>query len=199
MLTVNGSGTAAVSIIGIDPGSHNLGVGQLLVEVPTWRIISSTALTLVGVRLVRNGFTWMNNVHGERTTRIQAMKEELVRIFQFYQPVEIASESPFINKRFIQAGLTLTEVIVAVREAVMEYNCWMPLNLVDPPSVKNAVGASGGADKDVMKHRVMSLPDLNYQGHTPLAHLDEHSIDALAVAYHRYNNIRTSLCLPPLI
>jgi Holliday junction resolvasome RuvABC endonuclease subunit len=69
---------------------------------------------------------------------------------------------------------------------MLAYDPWKPLYRVDPPTVKKKVGAPGNADKNAVKQALLRLPDLNYQGETPLAMLDEHSVDALAVAYGKW-------------
>ena len=50
--------------------------------------------------------------------------------------------------------------------------------------MKNAVHAIGDAGKGLMRDKVIAIRHLlNYNGIVPLEELDEHSIDALAVAY----------------
>jgi Holliday junction resolvasome RuvABC endonuclease subunit len=183
-----------VSIIGIDPGSHCLGVGVLKIDITTLKIVSSDAWTLVGKRLVGKN-DWTTSIHGERNGRVYALEQELLRIFRYFQPLEIASESPFINSKFPQAGLALTVVVCGIRQAVMQYDVWRELHLIDPPTVKMAVGAAGNAPKEVVKEKIMLLPNLNYIGTVPLSQLDEHSIDALAVAFARFRLLMEKLCL----
>lgn len=194
MLSMPPDSSQVVSIIGIDPGSHNLGVGMLQIDIPTLRIVASDAWTLVGKKLAKH-HEWTTDLHGERNGRVHALEEELLRIFRYYQPLEIASESPFINSKFPQAGLALTVVVCAIRRAVMTYDIWKPLHLIDPPTVKMAVGAPGNAPKEIIKEKIMEMSTLNYIGETPLSQLDEHSIDALAVAICRFRLLLEKLCL----
>ena len=42
---------------------------------------------------------------------------------------------------------------------------------------------------------LIKLTDLNYNGFIPLANLDEHAIDAIAVAYGCFNQMKSNLCL----
>lgn len=194
MLTMPPDSSQVVTIIGIDPGSHCLGVAALSFDVRTLQIAATDAWTLIGKKLAgKHG--WMTDLHGERNGRVHALEQELLRIFQYYQPLEIASESPFINSKFPQAGLALTVVVCGIRQAVMQYDLWKELYLIDPPTVKMAVGAPGNAPKEIVKEKLMQLPGLNYIGSTPLAFLDEHSIDALAVAYCRFRLLLEKLCL----
>ena len=53
-------------------------------------------------------------------------------------------------------------------------------------TAKKAVGAPGNADKDKMKECVIKNYGYFYHGDTPVDELDEHSIDAIAVAYSNF-------------
>lgn len=191
MLTMSKDSSSLVNIVGIDPGSNTLGLSMLTVDITKWEIISSDAVTFTGTKL-ENSDSWRSDLFSERVGRIAAHEENLLKVFNTYKPFIICTESPFINNRFPQAGIALTEVMCGIRSAVMKYDVWADLYLIDPPTVKKAVGAPGNADKVVMKEKILSLTELNYIGNVPMEMLDEHSIDALAVAYCKF--IRLKLC-----
>jgi len=193
MLVMPHGSSNIVTIIGIDPGSFNMGVAVIFFNVDTLEIVATRAWTLSGVKLGRKQ-SWITDTHGDLEGRITGMGETLLEILQHFQPVLVCSESPFISKKFPQAGLVLTRVVSAIRQAVQRYDIWKTLDIIDPPSVKNAVGAAGNAPKEVMKEKVMQLP-IFYDGNTPMHLLDEHSIDAIAVAYGRLQNWLRDLCL----
>jgi Holliday junction resolvasome RuvABC endonuclease subunit len=182
-----------ISIVGIDPGSNALGTSILWIDLSCMQIIASSAKTFQGDRLYKG--SWTAEMFGDRVNRVAGLEQELLHLFKHVQPYMIASESPFINSRFPQAGLALTEVICGIRRAVMRFDMWKSLYLIDPPTVKNAVGARGNADKDKVKAAVIALPDLRYSGDVSLADLDEHSVDALAVAYARWRSLLEEVCL----
>jgi len=188
MLVIPEGASPVGCIAGIDPGTETLGFGALRVNVVSLEILESTAFTFVGSKLASN--TWYGDVHGGRAERLGGHEDNLVDAFHYYQPNLIASESPFFNRRFPQAYGALTETVDAIRSAVWRYDVWLDLFLIDPPSVKKAVGASSHAKKDEVKAALMALPDLNYNGPTPIELLDEHSVDALAVAYCRLKILR---------
>ncbi|WP_144106749.1 crossover junction endodeoxyribonuclease RuvC [Paraburkholderia sp. BCC1886] len=192
MIAMPHGASSIAAIIGIDPGSNTLGVGTIWVDLSNFQIVSSDARTLQGDRYYRE--SWTSTMFGDRLNRIAALEEELLGTFLFTQPFLIGSEAPFINKRFPQAGLALTEVMCGIRNAVMRYDAWKKLYVFDPPTVKNAVGAAGNADKDGVKAKLMLLPDLRYSGDIPLDNLDEHSIDALAVALTVWKQFKEQAC-----
>jgi len=76
-----------------------------------------------------------------------------------------------------------------IRQAVMVYDSHMPLNLVDPPTVKRAAGVvlRRGTDKEDVKQALLGRQDLVWG--VDIHVLDEHSIDAVAVALHYYQAI----------
>lgn len=188
MLVIPEDASPVGCIAGIDPGSETLGFGALKVNVVTLQIVESTAFTFVGSKLAKD--SWFGEIHGARAERIAAHEENLVQMFQYYRPNLVASESPFYSQFRPQAYGALTETVDAIRSALWRYDCWLSLFMIDPPTVKKAVGASSHAKKDEVKAALMALPDLNYNGPTPIELLDEHSVDALAVAYCRLKILR---------
>ena len=197
MLIMPEHASTIASIIGIDPGTDTLGVANIYFDIPTMRIVSTQAQTLKGAKCAAG--SWTSEINGDRWGRIESHYETLGHIFNHYQPLEIACEAPFINRRQPQAGLALTEVVAMIKHAVIRYDSWKRLYMIDPPTVKNAVGvlgrAGGPEGKMLMRTAVLAMPVLNYNGEIPLEQLDEHSIDAIAVAYCRFKNLLDELCL----
>lgn len=174
-----------VNIIGIDPGSTTLGVAVLTINVETMQIVSNEAFTLNGNKLGHKN-SWCEELHGSRYYRISLIEENLLKIFNYYQPIAICSESPFINGKFPAAGIALTEVLCTIRRAVTMYDQWRILYLIPPSCLKQAVFAKGNADKDSMKLAVINIHELANTNINGIHTLDEHSVDALACAYSQY-------------
>lgn len=185
MLHIPPDSKRTTCIVGIDPGSDTLGISVLEFDIPTMTIVRTTARTIRASKLIKKN-TLMADLHGERQLRVEILENEIFETLQEHMPISIAVESPFFSSRMPSAFGVLIEVMIAIKRAVYKYNSWRVVFLIDPPSVKKAIGASGGADKDKVKACILLVPDLNYQGETPLELLDEHSIDALAVAYGRF-------------
>jgi hypothetical protein len=88
--------------------------------------------------------------------------------------------------KFAQSFAALTECLFMLKQVVYNYDNYKQLELIDPPSVKKAVGAKGsGSNKDLIKNSLMEIARLE-NWHLPLIEsLDEHSVDATAVAYSK--------------
>jgi Holliday junction resolvasome RuvABC endonuclease subunit len=123
--------------------------------------------------------------HSERFARIDTLGLNILDILRYHQPIAVVCESPFFNSKRPQAFAALIEATNMIRQTVWAYDRSIGLDLVDPPSVKRAVGAKGNAGKDDVHTAVTAIGELNYEGLLPLSSLDEHSIDAIAVAYSK--------------
>lgn len=181
------------NIIGIDPGSETLGLAVITFDVTNMQIVSTQAKTFTGSKLPGMN-DWDINTHSARFSRINAHADNLLGLLHHYQPLQIASESPFFNPGRPMAFEVLVEVLNAIRRTVYAYDPWRHLYMIDPPTVKNAVGAKGNADKNVMKLAVSDLrPELKIINDHQYDMFDEHSIDAISVAYTRYVGLCNSI------
>jgi Holliday junction resolvasome RuvABC endonuclease subunit len=178
-----------VTLIGIDPGSETLGVSILSFDA-NFTIRRLEAATFIGSKLPRLEDTEL--VHGARHARIQAHYHNLLSLLLQYQPIAIACESPFFQAARPQAYGALTEVVGMIRAALLTYRPNLELNLIDPPTVKKAVGAKGNAGKDGVKNAIINhqVIDSHYRGVVPIWELDEHSLDAIAVVYGYFQALR---------
>jgi Holliday junction resolvasome RuvABC endonuclease subunit len=182
MLPIPEDDNYITSVIGIDPGSETLGCGIVYFNCFTFEIVGCEAYTFKGSKLP--GSDWLMQTFNDRIKRIDALKENLINIFNKVLPVSICAEAPFMSMRRPSAYGALTEV--------MEHDAWKTLYLVDPPSVKVCIHAKGNADKEMVKQAMLLVPELTQTCTTPIAFLDEHSVDALAVAYWMYLQLRDS-------
>lgn len=184
MLRLPDDGVSTINIIGIDPGTTKLGVSIMEICLDTRQILNTQAMTLNGEKLANNYL--LETHYGHRHSRINGMMDSVYQMLVNYQPFAVISEAPFFNPTRPAAFEALVEVIGALRSTVMRYDIFKPLISVDPSSVKNAVGAKGGANKVSIKEAVTMLPDINYHDKEEFASLDEHAIDSIAVNYWYY-------------
>lgn len=194
MLTIPAFSENTAKIVGIDPGTETLGVAIITFRIDDFKIVRCEAETFIGSNLLSN--QWTGQLHGDRYRRIEAHRFNLSTFFLNERPLIIGCESPFIKRRFPQAGLALTEVVCAIRAAVRCYDIWKPLYTITPPEAKRAVGASGSAKKEEVKEAVLKIDELTSTAFTPIANLDEHSIDSLAIAYCLLKQLMSSTLEP---
>jgi len=176
-------------LIGIDPGTSNLGVGVIEARTDTLEIISSRAWTVRAERLPYYN-TRAEEVHGERFARIQAIRRELDRILDIEEPEFVFAESPFFFSKRPGAFSALVEVVAQIRLAVYDYHPTIEIEMIPPKSVKEAFTGLGDARKDGMRNVILKLNDLNYEGDIDLSWLDDNAIDGLAIAYVGLHTLR---------
>lgn len=174
-------------LVGIDPGTHSMGVSILEWDFNQPQYQIKTAFTLTPERL---GFETIAELHGDRTARIQALGVTLQRVLHEVQPHAIISETPYMG-RFVTSFASGTEMLLTIRHAVQLYNPYIPLYQVDPTTAKQSAGVDMKAfrrlkqeddKKECVRLALLARNDLAW-GVNPNT-LDEHSVDAVAVALH---------------
>ncbi|MBE0438314.1 MAG: hypothetical protein IBX57_00910 [Gammaproteobacteria bacterium] len=175
-------------ILSIDPGTATTGVAILDLNLVT------NTVDLIFVDTIKAGrgyrkFDHVEDVHGGREAKLQHHFWYISDILFRMQPNCVISESPYMG-RFAQAFEALVECLYVVKTAIMSYDPSMPLETIDPPNVKKAVGASGrGGDKDAVRKALYNLKGLTNRTGISLDSLDEHSIDAIAVGCYKLRTI----------
>ena len=181
-------------VVGIDPGTKLLGVAALDLDLATGEVALAEVRTFDAEQLMR-AYPHVIQVHGSRMARLMALEETLSGFFNYLQPHAIVSESPYMG-RFPQAYAALTECVSGIRRAVYRYDQFLPLLMVDPMTAKLAVGVTSkgrpkvgrgkpgktGLVKEDVRVGLLQQPILNLSG-ADLNLIDEHSVDAIAVAY----------------
>lgn len=171
-------------VLSIDPGTDTLGLALLEVNLETKKVVVPHARTFSGDRMSRR-FGEYIEVHGEKAARLYAHEVGLTEIMELWLPHAIICESPFLG-RFPQAFAALVECLVSIRRAVYNYDRTITLETVDPPTAKKSVGVVGkGTTKEDVKNALKRLDGRTLVVIPDLDSLDEHSIDAIAVGYHK--------------
>ena len=190
MLTLPADPCETVTLIATDPGSESLGCACFTLDIRTLSILRIWAQTHHGSRLYPNTYT--SFLYGERIAKIEAHETLMLKILQQERPISLVCESPFINMKRPQAYGALMEVICAIRSAMRQYDSQRPMYMVDPPSAKKAVGAPGNADKLTVQKHILANQEIMQALTSPIASLDEHSFDAIAIGYHQVLQYRNA-------
>lgn len=190
MLIVPANSRTTFTIVGLDPGTHNLGLGALHVDLLTYQIRSFEAYTLVATKLMDDD-DMLVGTHGHTYARTQALRDVIVQHLQRLRPSAIACEDAFFNRLRPGAYGPLLMSINSIREAAMDYNRFMPFILIEPSVIKTAVGAKGGANKVPVLEGIKKIKEFDVPSPTPLHTLSEHAIDSLAIAYARLKQMRS--------
>ena len=178
-------GVNTFRIIGFDPSVDNMGVGILEVDIRTYKVICAQSFTLKGKDHVKR-YAHIAKIHGDRVAKLHGHYNAILNIFDQWDPHAVAIETPFLG-RFPAAYGALKECVCIVNQALLTHDFSLKLNEIDPNSVKNALGVSGSSkDKDDMQKALIAKDDISWERDVNPEELDEHSVDAVAVAYWFY-------------
>lgn len=171
-------------ILSIDPGTDTLGYAILDLNLDTGQVLVPAVETVSGSRLARR-YQQTIATYGEKTARLQAHEENLFSLLCWYRPHAVIAESPFLG-RFPQAFAALVECLSMIQRAVARYDRTLPLETVDPPTAKKAVGVVGkGTSKDDVRQGVLGMERIVFASGIEAALIDEHGTDAIAVGYYK--------------
>jgi Holliday junction resolvasome RuvABC endonuclease subunit len=177
------------TICSTDPGTSQLGFGVLHYDVVTLELLQIQAMTFKSAQMMDND-SFIIITHSERMEKILAQKNNLLRQFLLFKPNVICSESPFYNRLFPGAYGPLVESVFAIRYAAIEYNPSIRFHTYEPSVIKKAVGTTPGAKKDLVKAAILSNAEICNAYSGDLSDLDEHSLDAIGVAYTHLQRLR---------
>lgn len=172
-----------IKIIGIDPG-NNTGISIYTLSLPDFKIIN------IDSRLYQLD-TFINPIdsifYNKMMMRCQILYNIVTSLLKEYDPVAIAYESAFLNAKYANAVIQLTQYTSTIEQAIFNYNTFIRIFKYPPKWIKKYVGAGGTADKDDMLINLSTLPELqNLQ--LPI-NLSEHEIDAISIGYVLYKDI----------
>jgi Holliday junction resolvasome RuvABC endonuclease subunit len=187
---------ASYRVIGIDPGTENLGYSVLDLNLVTGEVTVSHSETIIA-RKMMSDYRHEEERQGGRYARLMVIEDRLFITFSQYTPQSVCAESPFLQKRFPLAYSALTECVTTVRRALYRYDPYLCLGTVDPPTAKKAVGVviKKGMTKDDVSAAIAKLP-LAYANGIQLSKLDEHQVDSIAVAYYQLLVFKNQIPIP---
>jgi Holliday junction resolvasome RuvABC endonuclease subunit len=171
-------------LVGIDPGTVKLGYACLSIDALTNKVVAVSAKTFNAENLPRNDS--QTQIHGDRFQRVTSLKIAIRNSLEEDEPLAVISEAPFYSRARPNAFAALMDMLCEVRKAIIEYDCGLPMYLVDPPTVKRSVGAKTSKDKDLVRKAIINNCDLGRLCCDFMDDLDEHAVDAIAVAYSQH-------------
>lgn len=178
--------TTTANIVGIDPGTNTLGYAVISFDVKTLALTGARAHTYTADRMHPSDH--IEQMYGARIARLSLLNQTLLYTYSCDTPVMVMCEAPFINTKRPAAYGALVEAVDCIRGALMQHDHAIPFRLIPPSNVKNSIGAKGADGKEAIKLAMLRHPEI--PALAPIGQYDEHSIDALAVAYSGLTLIR---------
>ena len=172
---------AKVRILGIDPGTSELGVTILELDVQ-YRSLRVAYCRAIGVRNNDVGSAMWLNMHDPQLLRINYLMGKVSELLWSVHPHFIACESPFMYSN-PSAFEALVRIQTALYNTIWNYNTAGSMSLISPNEAKQAVGGVLGkaASKDNIRECVLSLP-IEWAADIDKYSLTSDAIDSVTVA-----------------
>lgn len=194
-------------IIAIDPGTVTLGFAVVDVNIDDLSIIVEDVFTFNAGKYFKTKDQY-KEIFGSRTSRLNFLSERIYEQLAKYEPDCVIAESSYLAVN-VTSFASLIECKVFIQDAVIKYDEALPLELIDPLTVKYGIGALKRLTKEELKlrrknknkvkpvdtklavrNKLESLIDLLWQtGLPPLQYLDEHSVDAISIGYWKASQV----------
>lgn len=173
-------------ILGIDPG-NNLGVSTIEVD-GDFNVIGIDPVTyFVEKHIPKSTYKETRKAIG-----LEFIYDTVLASVKDIEPLIIARENAFVNARFPGSGLSLSRIIGVMEVAFRKAGTTQPILRLAPKEIKSGIGAGGRADKDDMVAALLKIDDLREHVSAKIDLLDEHNVDALAMAYVALKAVRNN-------
>lgn len=178
----------SLRIMGIDPGTKNLGLSLGVCDFRTPMFVIEQGVTFDVEYLIHKTNAYTTEYHSRNIAMYHSVYRLIYQMVHDLQPDLVICEAPYMNKNFPLSYMLLSLCSQAIQQAVKDYSIFIPFEFIDPASVKTGVGVKGNnGDKELMQTAVLNNPMI--QGKIDLTLVDEHTIDSIAMGFNGFLGI----------
>lgn len=178
----------SLRIMGVDPGTENLGMSLGVCDfmTPKYNIIDASTFDIK--HLIHKTNSYLTQYQSRNIAMYTAVYQLVYQAVHDLQPDLVICESPYMDRRFPLSYMLLSLCSQAVEQAVKDYSIFIPFEYIDPASAKKGVGVKGNnGDKNLMREAILSNKLIT--GSIDLSLLDEHAIDSIGIGYNGFLGI----------
>lgn len=172
------------NIVGVDPGSNNVGVSILNIDSKTFSINNIDTI-LLNLTLTAN-----HTIHENLIYRLSVLQNNIYNLLNFYKPRLVSIENSYININRPAAVVPISQSISTIELTILSFNSLIPIYKYRPSLIKNSVGAKGHAKKDEMTTALNNLTEISSL--IQPNNISEHEVDAIAIAYSMLLDLRSN-------
>lgn len=178
-----------VRVLGIDPGSNEMGWGVLEYRPLTNKVYVIGTGMIYGEKLFREHKKQYKGVD-KLFSKMMCLYDAITKVCELFGPDHFASESGFAGK-FAQVIIVITQVNHTIRRAV--YDLYgKNVTPISPKKIKVDISNKGDASKDKVRDSVINNDQLVFECDVDPTTLAEHQYDGIACAF---SLIKTNLDL----
>lgn len=172
-------------ILGIDNGTNTVGIVMLDHDIRTGVSTVTRAETFKADRVSGTLYPDMEFYEDTLRARLRAIQRYMATVLEDEDPDSVAIETPFARRAFVTSYKALSMSLDYIQDAVYDYRPGLEFVGISPYTAKAAVipkGSNFKTEKDFIRTCILAERDIVAANGIVLSELDEHSIDAIAVA-----------------
>ena len=170
--------TNSYNILGIDPG-NNLGISCFTIDSTTNDIIAiNTELMVLSSMLQKEE---------HRIDKFILLQKIIGNLSTTYRPVADGIESAFMNTKFANAVMQLSQYVSMIEYRLYKDNPYIKILKYPPKYVKSKI-YKGTADKQDMLCAIRNIPEIISL--LDITNISDHQVDATAICYTLLQDIK---------
>lgn len=178
-------------LISLDPGTTFTGLACFEIDLANMQIEVVDALVIKASTNFGH-YKEISLLHGDRLARIMNICDTLLYYLNTFNPQMVISEGPYMGQH-VTAFEGLVHCLSYFEMTVMNYNNQMPLEVIDPTTVKRNLNAilRGEESKNSVREKVLELQQTRaFSTNINIELLGEHAIDAVAVGWYKFCQLK---------
>lgn len=172
-------------VLGIDNGTNTVGIVILEHDIRTGISLVTRAETFKADRTSGYLYPDMNFYEDTLVARLKTIQRYMTTVLEDEDPDSVAIETPFARRAFVSSYKALSMSLDYIQTSVYDYRPGLEFVGISPYTAKAAVipkGSNFKTEKDYIRDCILADPTIVAAEGINLRTLDEHSIDAIAVA-----------------
>lgn len=175
-------------MLAIDPGLHLLGASVHILNSRTG-LYEKVYIESINVdRTFRRSLT-DDNYRSEKESCLLKIYDHVYDVCKHYDITFLAHEEPFNNPNRPGAYGPLRDACATIRRAAIDACPSVLIDSMSPQNIKKGVGAGGTKGKEIMREKVLAVPELMNVLERHPDDLTEDCIDSLAIGYNARNTL----------
>ena len=180
--------SADLCILGLDPSTVRVGLSVLHFDNETLELTKLKAYTLRAEHLFDQD-SELVGFRGNRNSRLLGLSRQIGLEIKEAEPFMVVHEAAYFDRRKPTAFEALSQSIAYITQAVVNVSERIQILPIEASIAKKAVGVTGKG-KEAVEEALLRKKDIleiwKNSNRISISELDEHSRDAIAMAYSGY-------------
>ena len=190
---MNKSKQNVVRCLSIDPAIGDLGWTVMVMDLDTLKVVVEY-MGMFSSSAVAKKVAYKDDVtkYGPRMIALELLRAFISNLIDKYHPEFVASEAAYLDPRKVNAFISLTQVLLAIR-LLLFHNYQRTLHLVATKTAKHAITGYGASSKTDIQTTIFTHEDISFKNPEEAKTMTKHVSDAIAVGYSFFRDTYPNL------